>query len=298
MTGVEEALATFEVTTSLVEAERALDSIAETDYPPDLLLGDLYDSLAEAAAEAGDYGCAVRAQRRALDLGCEWQELGREMLAWYLLKDGRIDEGEALFEALRAERQGDALLLLTLAAARRDAGLDEAALAAHDEALATAVASDPEMIDQARLERRDCREELGVEADADDRLAPDPVRGAADVAVAIAWFPRDQHAHALAQWPDLRDDLTDPDVYCQRIEGELRKTRELTGRNPAVAPLVVDDLETFAAEHELDPDSGEARSRYAAQLLVDGEALAWPPRRNDRCWCGSGRKYKRCCGSS
>ncbi|TDC03308.1 SEC-C metal-binding domain-containing protein, partial [Actinomadura bangladeshensis] len=25
--------------------------------------------------------------------------------------------------------------------------------------------------------------------------------------------------------------------------------------------------------------------------------LAWPPERNAPCWCGSGRKYKKCCGS-
>jgi predicted Zn-dependent protease len=217
MAAVEELLETFEITTSLVEAERALDSIARSDYPPDLPLGDMSDGLAEAAAEAGDYGCAVRTQRRALELGCEWHELGREMLAWYLLKDGQTDEGEALFETLRTERPGDAMLLVTLGAARRDAGLDDAALAAHDEALATAIASDPEMIDRARVERRDCRQELGLEPDVDDLLA--------------------------------------------RVH-----------------------------------DSGRARSSYAARLLADGEAVAWPPGRNEPCWCGSGKKYKRCCG--
>ena len=27
-----------------------------------------------------------------------------------------------------------------------------------------------------------------------------------------------------------------------------------------------------------------------------GEPIPWPPARNDDCWCGSGQKYKRCCG--
>jgi hypothetical protein len=27
-----------------------------------------------------------------------------------------------------------------------------------------------------------------------------------------------------------------------------------------------------------------------------GEPVPWPPARNDACWCGSGEKYKRCCG--
>jgi tetratricopeptide (TPR) repeat protein len=194
---VEELLARFGVTTSLVEAERVLESIAEVGGRPDVPLGDLYDGLAEAAAEAGDYGCAVRAQRRALDLGCQWPELGQEMLGWYLLKDGRVDEGEALFDALKTERRGDALLLLTLAAARRDAGLGAAALAAYDEALATATAADPEMLDQVRIERRHCREAFGLEPDADDLLAPDRVqRRAEEIAVAIAWLPREQDVRA------------------------------------------------------------------------------------------------------
>ncbi|MFI2433646.1 SEC-C metal-binding domain-containing protein [Streptomyces sp. NPDC018693] len=28
-----------------------------------------------------------------------------------------------------------------------------------------------------------------------------------------------------------------------------------------------------------------------------GEATDWPPPRNGTCWCGSQRKYKKCCGS-
>jgi uncharacterized protein YecA (UPF0149 family) len=30
-------------------------------------------------------------------------------------------------------------------------------------------------------------------------------------------------------------------------------------------------------------------------LLRIGRAIAWPPGANDSCWCGSGRKYIRCC---
>jgi len=34
-------------------------------------------------------------------------------------------------------------------------------------------------------------------------------------------------------------------------------------------------------------DLGRDRSRV----------IAWPPGRNDPCWCGSRRKYKKCCGA-
>ncbi|MBS1889431.1 MAG: SEC-C domain-containing protein [Actinobacteria bacterium] len=69
-----------------------------------------------------------------------------------------------------------------------------------------------------------------------------------------------------------------------------------TGRSPSVAALEVEALVEFAAAAGLDPGTGEARSRLAGELGGRGEVVAWPPGRNEQCWCGSGRKYKRCCG--
>jgi uncharacterized protein YecA (UPF0149 family) len=41
----------------------------------------------------------------------------------------------------------------------------------------------------------------------------------------------------------------------------------------------------------------QARAGYAASMNINnpGELIAWPPGRNQPCWCGSGRKYKKCC---
>jgi tetratricopeptide (TPR) repeat protein len=294
---VEELLETFEATTSLAEAERALDLIAASEYPEDLPLGEMYDGLAEVAAEIGDFACAVRTQRRALELGCDYPDLGREMLAWYLLKDGKTEEGEARFARLRKERPTDVCLVQTLAAARQDAGSTAEALAALEEALAMAKVWDEEMLAEIRVERRYVREKLGLPLDADDLLARRGVQDRDEQArVAVAWFPRDEHRSALGQWPELAEDLADPDAYCRRIDLELRRAREATGRNPEVAPLRVADLHVFAEHRGLEADSGAARSQCAAEMLVRGETIAWPPGRNDPCWCGSGRKYKRCCG--
>ena len=60
--------------------------------------------------------------------------------------------------------------------------------------------------------------------------------------------------------------------------------------------MTVDGLAAHAEESGHDPGSGEARSSYAATLLRTGTAVVWPPGRNERCWCGSERKYKKCCG--
>jgi tetratricopeptide (TPR) repeat protein len=117
-------------------------------------------------------------------------------------------------------------------------------------------------------------------------------------AVALAWFSRPDWAEATATWPSLLDDLpADHDAYSQRIEARLKRlARTLVGHPIRVAPLTVDGLMAFAVAHDEDPGSGAARAAYAAEVDRLGSARPWPPGRNAPCWCGSGRKYKACCG--
>ncbi|WP_066362114.1 SEC-C domain-containing protein [Herbidospora mongoliensis] len=59
------------------------------------------------------------------------------------------------------------------------------------------------------------------------------------------------------------------------------------------------DLETRVAVVHLGDDapaSEEERLELVAATDPDDD-IAWPPGRNDSCWCGSDRKYKKCCGS-
>lgn len=297
MASVSELLSIFESTEDLQEAEAALDRIAAMERPADLELGECYDGLAEVAADAGDLELAVRTQRRALEHDCREPDLARQMLGWYLLEAGEREEGEAVFAAARAERPDDAWLLSALALARRGSGDELGALRAFDEALELAKAgSDPVLTRRLRAERLECKEDQDLPPDEDDRLAASAEPGFADAAAyAVAWYPRDQIEAALKRWPSLAGDLEDPDAYCRIIESRLREVRNATGRVPSVAPMDVDALVQFASEHGLDPDSGSARSRFAAVLGSRGETVPWPPGRNEPCWCGSGRKYKRCC---
>ena len=118
MPRVADLLSAYEHAKSPEDAEQALDGLRAASPPHDLELGELYDGLAEAAAESDDFALAVRAERRAVELGCDYPELAREMLAWYLLKAGSKREGEAAFAKLRAERGDDPEVLLALASAR------------------------------------------------------------------------------------------------------------------------------------------------------------------------------------
>jgi tetratricopeptide (TPR) repeat protein len=283
---------------TLRAAEAELDRLGgRSDELPEPL-GDLYDDLAHAAADDDDYELAARLQGKALEAGCSHRFVAREMRGWYLLKAGAEDEGEAVFRELLAERPDDADVRITLGHARSDAGFQDAALKAFDDALAAAKRRGfSKDIDRARVERRAEREHVGLALDEDDRLAPAPgPPRSGPIAWALAWFPPDQHAAALKRWPDLADDLTDQVRYSRRLEEQLRRLHVALGHRPAVAPLVVDDFLAWAAGEGYDAADGDARSIYAAEINRTGRAISWPPGRNDPCWCRSGRKYKRCCG--
>ena len=82
------------------------------------------------------------------------------------------------------------------------------------------------------------------------------------------------------------------------MEGRLRAHRESGVARLSVVPVRSAEFDPWVADNapqELDPS--QLRARYAADVARDpSRTIAWPPGRNDPCWCGSGRKYKRCCG--
>jgi tetratricopeptide (TPR) repeat protein len=292
-------LDTYRHAPTLEAAEQALQGLERCAEDCDPPIGDLYDELAELAAEEDDYELAVRTQRRALELGCEMPDLGRQMLGWYLMKAGQRATGEAEFDALRSELGDDPDLLIGLGNARADAGDERAALAAFDQALGTAKKlGDDGAIRMARSERQCSREKLGLPEDDDDRLARAFRESSRDeeIKFAVAWFPRSEHGALVAEWPDLAEDLADADRYCRRIEQDLRELATVSGQRPSVAPLTLSELTTYSRSELLAPTDGRTRARLAAELDQRGETILWPPGRNEPCWCGSGRKYKRCCG--
>jgi len=55
------------------------------------------------------------------------------------------------------------------------------------------------------------------------------------------------------------------------------------------------ELLAYARSHDMEPDSDKVHPALAAEMGRTGRTIAWPPERNQRCWCGSGRKYKQRC---
>lgn len=122
-----------------------------------------------------------------------------------------------------------------------------------------------------------------------------PAAGGA-VAVGSAWFPPGDYERALKLWPEL-DELWEGIAYAEyvrRFEATLRGWR---GRGIRARPvrLSIDAYLHWCDERDVDAD--DSRAAYATDQMRAGNGLAWPPGRNDACWCESGRKYKRCCGT-
>lgn len=117
--------------------------------------------------------------------------------------------------------------------------------------------------------------------------------------VPAAWLqfpflPRDQYelgweAGLLdATYPlDYADYLrTVEDVLCTHV-------REY---KVCLIPLTIAGLREFAPAAGLDPARRSTRMAYLNAMGVGAPVLPWPPGRNAECWCGSGIKYKKCCG--
>ena len=89
-------------------------------------------------------------------------------------------------------------------------------------------------------------------------------------------------------------------TYFLDAERELRAEAE---QRPDVHFVVltaeVGEVADFVARTGLDPSEPETLMAWSEAEVPDeaDRRLPWPPERNHTCWCASGRKYKKCCGS-
>lgn len=117
--------------------------------------------------------------------------------------------------------------------------------------------------------------------------------------IALVWFPPGELAEALERWPGYAEHWDGPNddrTYARALEGHLRQFHD-QGLTVSVAPVAVEGLVGWAEQRDEDPGDRQTRAQYAAELQRRDEVVAWPPARNERCWCRSGEKYKRCCST-
>jgi tetratricopeptide (TPR) repeat protein len=259
--------------------------------------------------------------QRAIDAGRRGQPDVRHRIAEFHLRAGRLEQGVALYERLRAEAPEDVWIYNAGGFDFLDAGDHERALDWLTTGLRLAIAAgDPEgLVGQLAEQRRRCLALLGrVDEESDgpcdeldaeaERVLRARVRDqqrqeraavaarSPNMLLALAWFPPAELAQARERWPELTEGFgADDDEHRRNVEAALRQYRDAGAPRLAVAPLDVSGLLNDAGRRGLDPGSAEARSTYSAEVARLGRALPWPPPRNGPCWCGSGAKYKKCC---
>jgi len=135
--------------------------------------------------------------------------------------------------------------------------------------------------------------DLGV-----DPAPPTPWRRDEPVDVlAVGWFPPGAFEDAVERWPELaaRVGTRDHATYARIVQGALIDVAREHTHHPVLVPLDPEELPPMANEAGLEVADWRTRAALAANLAESGRGVAWPPGRNDPCWCGSGRKYKKCC---
>lgn len=107
------------------------------------------------------------------------------------------------------------------------------------------------------------------------------------------FWSRDQVAPAAARWPDL----VQVDGVVRQRELDNRQLVAENGCRIVMVPISVAHMVEFTARTGGDPRDPITRTRLLHERHEQGAWIAWPPGRNNRCWCGSKQKYKLCCGT-
>jgi tetratricopeptide (TPR) repeat protein len=314
-------------------ARAILDELAELPDTGDLYMPECYADLAREYDRQGRHDDAIALHERAIEHGWSTIPDPRSDIAEFHLRAGRHDEAAAIWAELKASDPDDVWLYNAAGLSNNEVGEHELAIAWLGEGIELAMRiDDPEgIVSQLSDVRRHSLSTLGRDLDELERRvdpfleawrseeqarrrrlarmtqfansvpvirdtprADDPERD--DVVVSLAWFPSGDYEKAIQRWPSLAEDWADVphSDYCARLDGNIKWMSSHGMPIRAVAPIVVEDYVAWCAEHDEDPE--EARAAYALHRISEGEGIPWPPGRNEPCWCGSGRKYKKCCG--
>jgi tetratricopeptide (TPR) repeat protein len=315
----------------LEEARSLLDDLAHAADTGGLWLPECYADLAQAFDRRGQHDDAIALMEGAIEHGWGGRPDPRSDIAEFHLRAGRHDEAARVWRDLKTEDPDDVWLYNAAGLSYNEVGEHELAVVWLGDGIELAMRTgDPEGIvpqlsevrsaslaalgrDRDELEeqadefvaqwrdpRRDRRSWAEASQAADRRLAVPELGeapgGGGGVAVAMAWFPADEYEKAIGRWDSLAEDWAEvPHAdYCRRMDGHVKWLRAHGVQIRAIAPIIVDEFVEWCADHGEDPE--RARAGYAAECLRLGGGIDWPPGRNAPCWCGSPRKYKKCCG--
>ena len=118
----------------------------------------------------------------------------------------------------------------------------------------------------------------------------------------LLWWPGAEYQRFVTQVPDVRNVIgaTWPQ-HTAKVESTLRAFRHLQPDNRVALSLARAEFRAYVRFLELagsDPRRPEPLTAFTGLAAGQQKPVRWPPGRFDRCWCGSGLRYSRCCGSA
>lgn len=247
---------------------------------------------------------------------------------------GRDDEADQAQRALRAELDdrpaaSDLRIFDDMAEMLSDLDHPESALEWLDAGLALAGTDEPDddaqrIRDSMRSNRAFLRHQLGHPEDDDDRAIlaesdaklaevselldtlsrTESLRGRREHGEpfdgVVLWWDADTFAAVRARWPGSTTRYADNhDDYLWQIQREAAAYSDAGATHVRMVNGQLPDYESYAQRVGRDPGESTTRSDFGEWYARTHpeRTLLWPPQRNEPCWCGSGRKYKKCHGS-
>jgi SEC-C motif len=119
----------------------------------------------------------------------------------------------------------------------------------------------------------------------------------------LVWWPSAEYERVVRQVPELRDVLGAPwRGHTARVEQAMTTAQAAAAGSGATRlSLAAADYAKFAQYLErtgADPRLAAVMTAFTEHAGAGYEhAVAWPPGRRDRCWCGSKRRYHHCCAA-
>jgi tetratricopeptide (TPR) repeat protein len=290
-------------------------------------LAEYLAELAYAFEQLGRFDEAVDAMRRAVAAGFDGElddhPNAQALIADLLLRAGRTQEADEVWPQAERQNPRDPWVHQAAGCAYADVGLHSKALPWQTKGLELALAAGEDEGEMIWLLTGERAETLGVLGRAPDELQlraeelverqerEEREREAAffgnratarplspqQAYVGVAWFPAGQYERALKTWPSFAEDYEHGPyaAYCARLELLLRDLRAQGMARHALTPIALDSYLSWCTERGRDAEQSDSRASYATELVERDAVNPWPPQRNEPCWCGSGRKYKKCC---
>ena len=245
----------------------------------------------------------------------------RAFHAGLLLRLGREDEAMAELMALRPLLSEDSDAVIYISEALEAGGRAEIA----EQWLTEALIMAPQRLDAMKSQRGRSAYEDGVAAtfrltqcrhrlrrsldlphDAHDHLADALQDAIGDVLMsaieedceetALLFWPQPELEQVLLRWPALAEEYGHTwDEYRTTVQRSLVQWSESGSPRSVLLAGTADGLAGYAGDNGGDPTDPEIRQGYAQHLEEQPRETAWPPGRNQECWCGSRLKYKKCC---